>query len=89
MPYIKPNDRVPYDEPLKDLLDKLSEQDEEDLGGHLNYCVTYLINNLWRNKQRYVRVNTIRGAMENLISEWYLVHVFPYEKEKRRENGGV
>ena len=89
MPYISEEERALYRDALVDLLFKLDEQAENDLGGHLNYCISYLITHLWKSEGRYFRANTIRGAVENAHTEWYLCHVLPYEKLKRVENGDV
>lgn len=89
MPYIKSEERVPYTKPLDDLLSKLALQHEHNLGGHLNYCISYLMTRLWEENTHYVRANTIRGAMNNALDEWYRFHVVPYEEKKRHENGDV
>ena len=88
MPYIKPAEREPYLLHLEEVVSSLPV-DEEALGGHLNFCISYIINSLWNEKHRYVRANTIRGAVENALDEWYRVHVVPYEEKKREENGDV
>lgn len=89
MPYISQTDRKKYALNLEDLFCELAKQGEEDLGGHLNYCVSYLMNRLFEDKERYVRVNTIRGAIENAMTEFYRCQVTEYEDKKRRENGEV
>ena len=89
MPYISSEERELYLAALNELLDGLNSQLENDLGGHLNYCISYLITHLWKSESRYFRANTIRGAVENAHTEWYLCHVLPYEKLKRVENGDV
>lgn len=89
MPYIPSDDRKPYNEHLEALLHELTKQSETDLGGHLNYCVSYLMKRLWEDKKRYVRANTLRGALENALDEWYRFHIVPYEEKKRKENGDV
>lgn len=35
------------------------------------------------------RANTLRGAVENAIDEFYRVYIVPYEEKKKRENGDV
>lgn len=89
MPYILPDDRQKYFEPLEDLLDEFAKLGDDDLGGHLNYCISYLMTRLWEDKNRYVRANTIRGAVENALDEWYRFNIVPYEERKRKENGDV
>lgn len=89
MPYISQDDRGKYIGDLEDLLFSLTKQDEGDLGGHLNFCISYLIKRLWEDKQRYVRANTIRGAVGNALDEWYRCNIVEYEEKKRLENGEV
>jgi len=89
MPYILSEDRQKYNPELLKLLETLTKQDEEQLGGHLNYCISYLLTRLWENKRRYVRANTLRGAVENAMDEWYRCNIIEYEELKRHENGDV
>lgn len=89
MPYIHESDRKSYIVHLQKLTDELAKLEEEDLGGHLNYCISFLIKSLFSIKCRYVRANTIRGAVENALSEFYRCQVAPYEDIKRAENGEV
>ncbi len=89
MPYIPQKDRKPYLGDLDGLLSSLDKLDEKKLCGHLNFCVSYLMTRLLEKKQKYVRANTIRGAVENALDEWYRRHVVPYEEIKREENGDV
>lgn len=89
MPYIKSDDRNRYLGHLEDLLDELAKQGDEDLGGHFNYCISYLMTRLWEDKHRYVRINTLMGAIEGAKQEFYRFHAIPYEEEKRQQNGDV
>jgi len=89
VPYIKTSERMPYYEHLQGLTSELSKQSEENLGGHFNFCVSYLLKRLWENKSRYVRLNTLRGAIDNAVDEWYRCNAVDYEKEKKEENGDI
>ena len=89
MPYIPQDDRNSYIGHLEDLLHELAKQGEEDLGGHFNFCISYLLKRLWEDKRRYVRANTLRGAVENALIEWYRCSIIKYEESKRHENGDV
>ena len=90
MPYILPKDRELYKKHLDAVLEEFSAgATEEDLGGHLNYCFNYILTRLFEEKSRYVRINTLMGAIEGAKQEFYRLHVVPYEEKKRRENGDV
>lgn len=89
MPYILSADREKYTESLDKLLYELTKQYEDDLGGHLNFCVSYLMKRLWEDKNRYVRVNTLIGAIEGAKQEFYRCQVAKYEDKKADENGEV
>lgn len=89
MPYINIEDRKKYNEFLCKLSFELSNQKEEDLGGHLNYCISVLLKSLFDSKRRYVRANTIRGSVENALTEWYRCSVSDYEDQKKQENGDI
>jgi hypothetical protein len=89
MPYITSQERELYYRHLVKLCEVLSARHEDDLGGHLNYCITYILNELFAEKGRYVRINTLIGAIEGAKQEFYRVHVIPYEEEKRSQNGDV
>lgn len=90
MPYILPADRELYKKHLDALVEEfIMASPEEDLGGHLNYCISYLMTRLWEEKERYVRINTLMGAIEGAKQEFYRFHVVPYEEMKRHHNGDV
>jgi len=89
MPYITRDYREDYQEALERLSDELFKCSEEVLGAHLNYCVSYILNRLLEWEESYVRANTIRGAIENAISEWYRTQVAPNEDAKLAANGPV
>ena len=90
MPYIQHRDRELYKKHLDAIVEEfIMSSPEEDLGGQLNYCISYLLTRLWEEKQRYVRINTLMGAIEGAKLEFYRFHVAPYEEKKRHENGDV
>ncbi len=90
MPYILPDDRELYTKHLDAVLEDLSlGVTEAGLGGQLNFCISYLLTRLWEDRQRYVRANTLMGAIEGAKLEFYRTHIAPYEEEKRKENGDV
>lgn len=87
MPYISQDEREKYLLHLEEVVAELPVE-EDTLGGHLNYCISYLLTRLFEERSRYVRINTLMGAMEGAKLEFYRFHVVPYE-EKRAENGDV
>lgn len=94
MPYILYEDRAAYIEWLDELIgvfraNGINSENEGDLGGHLNFCISYLLANLFEDRSRYVRINTLLGALEGAKLEFYRFHVAPYEEKKRLANGDV
>jgi len=90
VPYIKSDDRSLYTTHLDNILEELDAGPPEDeLGGHVNFCISYLLVRLFEKKSRYARINTLMGAIEAAKQEFYRFHVVPYEEKKREENGDV
>ena len=88
MPYITSAEREPYLLHLEEIVAQLPVE-EEALGGHLNFCISHMMNRLFEERHRYVRVNTLMGAIEGAKQEFYRCQVAEYEEEKRDENGDV
>lgn len=58
--------------------------------GELNYAITELILNYFRNKNKnYQAINDIVGALEGAKAEFQRKVVTPYEEEKIKENGDI
>lgn len=89
MPYITPEEREPYLDHLLKIVQELPAENEEALGGHLNFCISYILNRLLNERHRYVRMNTLMGAIEAAKQEFYRCQVAEYEDEKKLENGEV
>ncbi len=89
MPYIPEDQRVQYADGLDNLLQCLKACSEEELGGHLNYCVSKLAMELFSQERRYHRINTINGALLSAQQEFARRHVGPYEDHKIIENGDL
>lgn len=89
MPYILAERRNKFSPVLDELLSKLYDSSEEELGGDLNYCIYYLCKRLVEDKTRYVRMNTIAGALSNCQDELYRRVFASYEDKKIEENGDV
>ena len=91
MPYIPKEDRNSYDDSLHMLGYRLTlpEISEEELAGHLNYCISKLCFTLFDSRRRYVRINTIVGALEGAKQEFIRRKVAPYEDEKIESQGDI
>jgi len=93
MPYIKSEERVPYN----DLVDKLSElvkdygeQHAATYGGQLNYIITTLLLKTYADTlPNYSDYNEIIGVLECAKLEMYRRQTAPYEDVKIEENGNV
>jgi hypothetical protein len=57
--------------------------------GQLNYCITLLIKEYYRNHPNYQGVNDIIGALEGAKLEFYRRQVAKYEDQKIKDNGDV
>lgn len=79
MPYIKEIDR-----------ERLEYGSAPKTAGELNYLVTKLAHEYWRNcGQNYQAFNDILGALEGAKLELYRRRIAPYEDIKIAENGDV
>ena len=89
MPYIELELRVPVDEEIDVLADKIngSEKLIATRAGVLNYVITRLIAELY--KTSYSELNEAIGVLECAKQELYRRRLAPYEDEKIKENGDV
>lgn len=83
MPYIKPFNRAPIDQHVRDLV--------VTNAGELNYAITTLIDSLFENgwTPNYDSFNTVLGVLEAVKFELYRRVIAPYEGEKMQLNGDV
>ncbi len=88
MPYIKPDSRMKYQEGIDSLLGAFNETDELKVGD-VNYVVSTLVWELFKNKYSYTQANNLIGALECVKQEFYRRMVVPYEEEKIKENGDI
>jgi len=88
MPYIKLDQRKNYHPELDQLIAKLLSVPEEDRDGHINYCVTWLLKQLYY-PPKYKRYNRAMGVLDCIAREYYRRVVAPYEDEKIKENSDV
>ena len=57
--------------------------------GGLNYVITKLITEYWRQNPKYDTIATITGVLENVKQEFYRRVAIKYEDDKQIENGDV
>ena len=57
--------------------------------GELNYVITMLLLQYWREHGRYQAINDISGACTEALAEFRRRIVPKYEDQKIRENGDV
>lgn len=88
MPYIKQEDRRRYYEALTRLRDLLETIPEKDRDGHVNFCITWLLKQLYQ-PPKYRRYNRAMGVLECIKQEFYRRIVAPYEDKKIIENSDV
>lgn len=89
MPYIPKENRDVYAPFIDALIDKLARLSEEDLAGHLNYCISKLCFTLFDFRRKYVRLNTIKGALDGAKDEFTRRKAAPYEDEKIQSAGDL
>ncbi len=89
MPYISQEDRRIYNAYLYAIFDHLDDLSEEQLAGHLNYCISKICFTLFDSRPKYVRINTIVGALEGAKQEFIRRKVAPYEDEKIESEGDL
>ena len=88
MPYIKAEDRVKVDKPMKDLLEYI--RNHAITSGELNYIITSIcLEKILSMGINYENINSITGTLGCVKSEFYRRLASPYEDEKIKENGDV
>ena len=93
MPYIKKDDRKQYEEEIQLLLNKLvavSENNEDDVCGHMNYIISSLLKKYVAEKgERYFRYNDLIGMLECVKLEMYRRQILSYEDKAIEKNGDI
>jgi len=84
IPYIKPEERPQFDRLLHTLARRIA-----DNPGHLNYCVTRLVNEMWQTRASYQTIALVTGVLDNVKTEFYRRVAVDYEEYRRDENGDV
>lgn len=75
MPYIKPSDR--------------SDDLKPSAPGELNFVLTRIVFDYWKERGNYQAINDILGALEGTKLEFYRRVAAPYEDTKIAQNGDV
>jgi hypothetical protein len=88
MPYIKPDKRQKYQEGIDSLLGAFNSEEEVKMGD-VNYVVSTIIWELFKDKLSYAQGNNLMGALECVKQEFYRRMLVPYEDEKIKENGDI
>lgn len=87
LPYIKPENRVKYENVLDELIGTLKSLPVEEVDGELNYVVTKILKQIY--PLRYFHINKAVGVLECIKLEFYRRVATPYEDKKIRESGDV
>lgn len=88
MPYIKPDDRMKFDQPINELVDLLGSSKGVNVG-ELNYVISSIVWELFRDKYCYAEGNAIVGVLECVKQEFYRRQLAPLEDQKQEENGDL
>jgi hypothetical protein len=94
MPYIDKGQRAEL-EPVLDefratLLRLTITQGKIQLSeGELNYLISSIVNEVWKNDPKYHSIARITGVLENVKQEFYRRVAEPYEDEKIDQNGDI
>lgn len=87
MPYIKQKRRQHFDKEIAALLQKL--RSSKARAGDINYCLSRLLKELWKDDECYERANELLGILNAVNLELYRKCVAPYEDVKETENGRI
>lgn len=85
MPWIKKESRRPFVPVLDELVPKLTTDDP----GNLAYVFYTVVERLWKRKPRWYVGCTLLGVLVGVTLCFFLNNLWPYEKMKLKENGGV
>jgi len=88
MPYIKPDDRMKFDDSINGLVDLLGSSKGVN-AGELNYVISSVVWELFRDKYSYSEGNTIIGVLECVKQEFYRRQLAVLEDTKQEENGDL
>ena len=88
MPYIERNSREKFNNLIKDISERVHQQNWE---GELNYIFTMLLKNVLETNERmnYKNINAAIGTLECCKQELYRIIAAPYEDKKIHINGNL
>lgn len=86
MPYIKKEQRAHYDCIIEELVGTLQSNYTV---GDLNYVISRIIWDLFREKPSYTLGNNLVGVLECVKQEFYRRKLGPYEDLKIKESGDI
>lgn len=92
MPYIESKNRERYDEPIKRIVQtlKIWRTDTGQVNpGELNYVISSIVWEMFRDNTSYSHGNTLVGVLECVKQEFYRRLLALYEDEKYKENGDI
>lgn len=91
MPYIKDEQRAVIENALIKIVEDIKKIPnwENNLGGILNYAITYIIKEFTETRMSYKNISEIIATLECAKLEFYRKDIAPYEDIKERENGSV
>ena len=89
MPYIKKENRKSLNKHIYHLLEILQQLPEEDMAGHLNYCFSKLVFDLFDARPSYGRANALNGVFVSAQQEFSRRKIVPYEIQKIYDNGDI
>jgi hypothetical protein len=87
MPYIEKIARAGYDTSINELCTEL--RDNNWPPGHLNYIISKLLFERYRDFPSYTICNSLEGVLQCVSKEFYRRVTVPYEDSKIEENGDV
>jgi len=87
MPYIDKKSRKAIEPELKALIKKLKSIPMDKIDGHINYCISTMMKELY--SPSYFNYNRMMGVAACVQQELYRRLVAPYEDKKIKENGDV
>jgi hypothetical protein len=92
MPYIKPDARMKFDEGINSIIDALKQNvnsDEQPNMGELNYVISSIVWELFKDSRSYSTGNALVGVLECVKQEFIRRKLNEYEDEKIEENGDL
>lgn len=91
MPYIKKEDRQPFECIINMIVNELTHYDENTppVVGEVNYVISRVIWDLYRKHPSYTTGNNLMGALECVKQEFYRRQLAIYEDEKIKSNGDI